>query len=104
MSTDYPIVEETRRPFRIWDELKKKNLPWLCYTHLQNAHIGAWKELRFKGNNGDVYTVYDITSGKAHSKYGKDLYPDDWPIEAQRGKPFIAILDLKKLPKFVKGI
>lgn len=93
----YPKLDDTQRPIRIWDEVGKKNVPYRYYVHVESAHVGAFKDIRW-GKLGDTITVYNILTGRPHSSYGLRVYPEDWPVVEQRGKLHIAIIDHSKLP------
>lgn len=95
----YPKVKDTLRPIRIWDEGRKKNLRGCCYSILENAHAGAWREIRFYSKAGDIYTVYNISTSKPYSSYGWFLFPEDYAVIEQRGKPHIAVIDHVKIAR-----
>lgn len=77
MPSKYPDIEDTARPYRLWDEDKRKYVPYRNYLHWQNAHWGAIKELRFS----DIYThlvVMNCVTKRVLCYYNKTLHSIDW--------------------------
>lgn len=62
----------TKRPYRLYHAQTKKFMPWRCYKVFRNAHIGALCDVRW-GKVGDVIEVIDITNGKHHGSYKREL-------------------------------
>ena len=60
-----------KRPFRIYDSNTKKNLPWRCYVHFNNAHIGALIQARW-ASIGTTLEVID-TEGGAFGSYKRGV-------------------------------
>lgn len=57
-------LKHSERPFRIWDENAKRDIPHRCYTTWQRAveralAILVWMKV------GNSYTIYDSRSSKA---------------------------------------
>lgn len=60
------------RPFRIFDEGEKRDLPWRCYKTSRSAIDHAlvliyWLEL------GNSYTVYDVATGHAVIQFTRKI-------------------------------
>jgi hypothetical protein len=53
---------EVKRPFRLYDPVKKKNYPWRCYKYHRNAIIGALIEVKWS-KVGTTIEVIDIRAG-----------------------------------------
>lgn len=70
---DYPRVDDTERPFRIWDAKAKEALRWRYYAHLRNAHLGALVECRW-AEVGTVLEVYNVLTGKLMGQYRRGLH------------------------------
>jgi hypothetical protein len=87
---DVPVAEdadEVKRPYRLWDAMKKKMVQWRNYKNLRHAHMGALCEAAW--SNGDsVYEVFDIRTGGLRGQYrrhGQDIkfWRSTHPIEEE---------------------
>lgn len=63
-----PIVEDTKRPYRLWDVKAKKNIPHRYYLFPRKAHLGALIEVRW-GEVGTVIEVYDCRTAALLGQY-----------------------------------
>jgi hypothetical protein len=64
----YEKVEDTKRPYRIWDSVKKSHTVGRNYSTAEKAHNGALLLVRW-GTIGTALEVYDITRGKLIGQY-----------------------------------
>lgn len=64
-------IEDPKRPFRLWDAVTNKHLPWRCFSNQRNAHMGALFECAWRPN-GAVLEVYDTTNGTLLGQYFRD--------------------------------
>jgi len=61
-------IEETKRPFRLWDSEKKETIPHAYYKNLRRCHMRALYEAAWsKGNT--VVEVIDIRTGSLRGQY-----------------------------------
>jgi hypothetical protein len=59
---------DTQRPFRLWDAQAKMNLPWRCFSQIQNAHKEAMDETR-RSKAGRSIEVYDSRTMRLICQY-----------------------------------
>lgn len=59
-----PIVEETKRPFRIWDAEKRRNVPHRCYITDRRALDSALLLTRWDSKVGETLEVYDVRGAR----------------------------------------
>jgi hypothetical protein len=64
----YPVVEDSKRPFRLYDPIKKVNLRWRCYRYHRNAVIGALIEVKW-AKVGTTIEVIDVRYGQLIGQY-----------------------------------
>ena len=64
----YPVVEETQRPYRLWDANAKCSMRWRYYAKPQSAHMGALIEARW-AKVGTVIEVYNTLNGRLLGQY-----------------------------------
>lgn len=73
-----PIDRDTVRPWRLWDELEQRKVPYRHYLHLDHAHDGAVLDLRRLATRHRpqrrakvvaVVTVWNITNGNTRGQY-----------------------------------
>lgn len=68
----YPIVADTRRPYRLWDAKLKEHIPRRCYGVRLNAHKSAlWAVTISK--IGTTIEVYDSTNGMLLGQYTRKV-------------------------------
>jgi hypothetical protein len=65
MTTEYPHIEETSRPYRIWDCKAKQDVRWKYYADPKRAVMGALLTAAW-GEVGIKLEVYDTTNGKCY--------------------------------------
>lgn len=65
-------VKKEHRPFRIWDENAKRELPWRCYRTYQRAIEKALTLLVWL-DVGNAYTVYDSRTMKARRQWKRTV-------------------------------
>jgi hypothetical protein len=73
----YPEVEETVRPFRLWDAVNKVNLAHRYYVHDRNAHLGALIEARW-AQVGTTIEVYNCLTGRMLGQYTRRIHSIDF--------------------------
>jgi len=66
-------IRITHRPFRLYNAKTKKYMPWRCYKHFRNAHIGALIEARWAPHVGAVIEVVDVSKGRMVGQYRRGL-------------------------------
>lgn len=59
---------EAKRPFRLWDAQRRKNMPWRAYGSARNAHNAALLEVRWAALHESI-EVYDVRTGRLHGQY-----------------------------------
>jgi hypothetical protein len=64
---------ESVRPFRIWDVKNRKDVRYRYYTDRKRAHRGAYEELRWEGEVGDVYEIYNCHTGACDGQYRRGV-------------------------------
>jgi hypothetical protein len=64
----FPIIEDTKRPFRIWDNKAKKHCIGRNYAYERNALNAALIMVRW-AKVGESLTVYNVTNGKPLGTY-----------------------------------
>jgi hypothetical protein len=57
------------RPFRLWDPYKGAYLPWRCYSNKENAHVGAFRQVRWVKSIGHTIEVIDIRTMRVIGSY-----------------------------------
>jgi hypothetical protein len=84
-SRKYPLIEDTLRPYRIWNESEQKLVSSRNYVHWQNAHWGAIKELRWdvKSGVGHTLTVINVVTARPLCYYTKRVNSIDWTSGAK---------------------
>jgi hypothetical protein len=65
-------LKKDQKPFRIWDENAKRDLPWRCYKTFERAIeksliLLVWLDV------GNSYTVYDSRSHKARAQWKRTV-------------------------------
>ena len=65
---DAKVQPDTKRPFRIYNATTKKFLPWRCYKHVRNAHMGAMVDCRWAAV-GHTLEVVDVSIMQMHGQY-----------------------------------
>lgn len=63
---------EAKRPFRLWDARKKRQVQWRCYSDAKRAHNAALMETRW-ANVGDTIEVFDIRTGALLGQYTRKV-------------------------------
>jgi len=66
---NHPIIEDTKRPFRLWHWKDKRYLPWRNYNNAFRAVIGAWVWQKKFGKVGDTIEVIDVRTGQLIGQY-----------------------------------
>lgn len=61
-------ITRVRRPFKIWDENAKRDLPWRCYKTYERA-VEKCLVLLYWLAVGNSYTIYDERNGKAKRQF-----------------------------------
>lgn len=86
----YPVIEDTARPFRLWDTKNKTHVPHRCYSDSFRAHMGAIG-LMILETKAFVIEVYDTRTGEELGQYrrhvdGLRFYPPriSQPIKIRR--------------------
>ncbi|MCC6489121.1 MAG: hypothetical protein IT364_16600 [Candidatus Hydrogenedentes bacterium] len=64
----YPVVSESKRPYRLWDANAKCALRWRYYSNPKRAHMGALIEARW-AKVGTVVEVYNAENGRLLGQY-----------------------------------
>jgi hypothetical protein len=68
----YLIIEETTRPFRLYDPSKVGYLPWRCYKYHRRAVIGALIEVKWS-KVGTTIEVIDVRNGRLIGSYTRKV-------------------------------
>lgn len=68
----YRVVEETKRPFRIWDSVEKREVPHRCYSSDRRALDQALLIVRWE-KVGRTLEVFDIRTGKWLGTYARGI-------------------------------
>lgn len=71
-SNGYPVVEDTKRPFRLYDPVKKSNLPSRCYKYHDNAIISTLIEVK-RAKVGTTIEVIDVRYGQLIGQYTRGI-------------------------------
>jgi hypothetical protein len=66
----YRVVEDTKRPFRIWDSVEKREVPHRCYITERRAFDSALLIVRWE-KVGRTLEVFNITNGKLLGVYAR---------------------------------
>lgn len=61
--------QDPARPFRLWDPYKGAYLPWRCYAGNENAHVAAFRQVRWVKNIGHTIEVIDIRTMRVTGSY-----------------------------------
>lgn len=64
--------KQIERPFRIWDESAKRDLPHRCYLTFERAIERALTLLVWLPV-GNAYTIYDSRNGKAKRMWKREI-------------------------------
>ena len=64
----YPKVEETKRPYRLWDAEAKEQMRWRYYSDPKRAHMGALIEARW-AKVGTTIKVFNAENGRLLGQY-----------------------------------
>lgn len=70
-------IEEPKRPYRIWHEEKKRDLPGRYYVYPRNAHNAAMAEVRW-ARVGQTLAVWDVRTGRVLGQYTRKLHTISW--------------------------
>jgi hypothetical protein len=65
-------IENPARPFRLWDSVRKHDVRWSYYKHLNSAHNSALITVRWE-KVGRTLEVYDVRNGKLHGTYERKI-------------------------------
>ena len=57
-----------KRPYRLWDEQKKKDFPYRCFAIERNAQNAALMQARWMQVGASI-TVYDINDARVLGTY-----------------------------------
>lgn len=68
----YPVVGESKRPYRLWDATAKKPMRWRYYSNPKRAHMGALIEARW-AKVGTVVEVYNAENGRLLGQYKRTV-------------------------------
>lgn len=66
------------RPYALWDTHKSRYCPGRHYVHLENAHLGAGKELRFHSPPGRTLELMNKNSNRVILTYRRRVHGIDW--------------------------
>ena len=66
----YRVVTDTRRPFRIWDSVEKREVAHRCYATERRALDSALLIVRWE-KVGRTLEVFDITTGRWIGTYAR---------------------------------
>lgn len=69
---NYRIDPKTKRPFRIWDSVRKKEVRWRCYKTERRALDSTLLIVRW-AKVGETLEVYDITTAKWLGTYARKV-------------------------------
>lgn len=64
----YPVSEETKRPYRLWDATAKAAVRYRYYSDPKRAHMGALIETRW-AKVGVTIEVYNALNGRLLGQY-----------------------------------
>lgn len=84
---EHETNEESKRPFRMWHEQKKKLLPWRCFRHHRNAANGAWIAAKWECKDGESITLIDIRTWRELGTYTRHTHHVSFTKEVNRVKP-----------------
>ena len=76
------------RPYRLWDEGKRKSLGHRCFSSERNAHLGVVKEMVY-APIGSLIQIYDARSGRDLGTYRKVISKDPkgtWDLQFMEGE------------------
>ena len=68
----YPIVGESKRPYRLWNANEKHAMRWRYYSNSKRAHMGALIEARW-AKVGTVIEVYNAENGRLLGQYKRTV-------------------------------
>ena len=61
-------VEDTKRPFRIWEASSKTHPRGRNYVHREHALNAALVMVKW-ARPGEAFEVYDVRNGRLHAQY-----------------------------------
>jgi hypothetical protein len=64
----YPVSEETKRPYRLWNANDKCPIRWRYYSEPRRAHVGALIEARWAKISVTI-EVYNAINGRMLGQY-----------------------------------
>lgn len=70
--------EGVARPYRLWDSRAKAWVPYRYYSVLENAHMGAQRELRWKSPPGRTIELMNYNSNRVILTYIRHVDGIKW--------------------------